>query len=68
MSKTFCRINVKRVQDNKYVKIKYKLNKLTGFDILAHCSITAFLYLMLLQIVTGIPSTVTVLFYKLFYN
>ena len=30
MSMTFCKINVKHVQDNKKVKIKYKLNKLTG--------------------------------------
>ena len=30
MSTTFCKINVKHVQDNKYVNIKYKLNKLTG--------------------------------------
>ena len=27
---TLCRINVKHAQDNKWVKIKYKLNKLTG--------------------------------------
>ena len=27
---TLCKINVKHVQDNKYVKLKHKLNKLTG--------------------------------------
>ena len=32
MSMTFCKINVKHVQDNKEIKIKYKLNQLTGVD------------------------------------
>ena len=32
MSITFCKINIKYVQDNKQVKIKYKLIKLTGMS------------------------------------
>ena len=27
---TFCKINIKHVQDNKQVEIKYKLNKLNN--------------------------------------
>ena len=30
MSMTFCKINVKHVKDNKWIKIKYKLNKQTS--------------------------------------
>ena len=46
----------------------FRYSAIVFTDIVAHFSVTAFLYLTLLQIVTGIPSTVMVLFYKLFYN
>ena len=32
---TFCKINLKHVKDNKYIKIKYKVNKLTSVYVLS---------------------------------